>query len=109
MIVGAFRRAGREVYFLHLKITNNSTENLSNFLLKVNNNIFGVHAEEPIPQSFFVAMGGSVEVKVRCSIMKANVGAQMPQGMLVVQAGIKCFLDLFYFSFPVLFQTLLVE
>lgn len=106
---GAFRRAGRDVYFLHLKITNNSAENLSNFLLKVNNNIFGVQAEEPIPSSFFVAMGGSVEVKVRCSIMKANVGAQMPQGMFVVQAGIKCSLDLFYFSFPVLFQTLLAE
>jgi hypothetical protein len=41
-IEGAFRRAGRDVYFLHLKITNNSQENLSNFLLKVNNNIFGV-------------------------------------------------------------------
>ena len=41
-IEGAFRRAGRDVYFLHLKITNNSQENLSSFLLKVNNNIFGV-------------------------------------------------------------------
>lgn len=31
----------------------------------------------------------------------------MPQGnMIVVQAGVKCSLDLFYFAFPVLLHTL---
>lgn len=66
MIEGAFRRYGRDAYFLHLKITNNSQEDLSNFLLKVNNNIFGVEAVEQIQPSFFIATGASVETKVRC-------------------------------------------
>lgn len=109
MIEGAFRRHGREAYFLHLKITNNSPENLSNFLLKINNNIFGVEAVDQIQPSFFIAAGASVETKIRCSIMKGNQNGQIPQGMFVVQAGIKCSYDLFYFSFPVLFQTLLQE
>lgn len=109
MIEGAYRRAARDVYFLHLKITNKTSEDLSNFLLKINNNLFGVAAEEPILASFFVASGSAVETKVRCSIMKGNINGQAAQGMLVVQAGIKCSCDLFYFSFPILFQTLLQE
>lgn len=48
MIDGSFRRTAKDSYYLFLKITNNSPQNLSEFMLKVNNNYYGVQAEEPI-------------------------------------------------------------
>ena len=54
-VEGCFERAGKQVYFLKLKITNNSNANLSDFVVNLNHNLFGVKAEAPIHPSFYVA------------------------------------------------------
>ena len=46
MIEGAFRRSAKDCFYLHLKFSNQSTENLSGFMLKINNNLFGINCEE---------------------------------------------------------------
>jgi len=107
MIEGAFRRSGRRSYKLHLRVTNNSPQNLSEFLLKINNNFYGIQAG-PIQSSFYVAQGAQVECVVPCTAMENGLSGQVPtSNVILVEAGIKCNLDLFYFTFPVLVHTLL--
>lgn len=109
-VEGAFRRSSRNNYHLHLNIQNNTGQDLSDFLLKINYNLLGVQVEEQFPSSFYVANQTTVEAKIKCSILKANVNAQEPGGnVVVVQAGLKTSGDLFYFQFPVLQHTVFEE
>lgn len=109
-IEGAFRRSSRNNYHLHLNIQNNTGQDLSDFILKINYNLLGVQVEEQFPSSFYVANQTNVEAKIKCSILKGNVNAQEPGGnVIVVQAGLKTSADLFYFQFPVLQHTVFEE
>jgi len=58
-----------------MNFTNNTGQGLSDFLLKINFNLFGVQVEEQLPSSFYVADGSTMEAKIKCSILKGNINA----------------------------------
>lgn len=74
-IEGAFRRSSKNNYHLHMNLQNNTGQDMSDFLLKINYNLMGVQVVENFPSSFFVANGTNVEAKIKCSILKGNVNA----------------------------------
>jgi hypothetical protein len=74
--------------------------------MKLNQNHFGVSLEEPLPPGFSLMPGESKQLALRCTL--SNPGGPAPQRPpVLIQAGIKCSLDLFYFTLPALLQVLL--
>ena len=59
--MGAFRRVGAIDYSLHLKFVNNSGQDLSDFLMKMNNNYYGIQVKQNFSSAFYVASGATVE------------------------------------------------
>jgi hypothetical protein len=68
--------------------------------MKLNQNHFGVALDEMIPAGFTVNSGETNSIRLKCSLGK-NPGGQAPQRPpYLIQAGIKCNIDLFYFNLP---------
>lgn len=75
--------------------------------MKLNQNHFGIMLDESVPPGFSVASGESKTLKLKCSLGKNPGGTQPQRPPVLVQAGIKCNIDLFYFNIPALLQVLL--
>lgn len=84
-----------------MKISNNSQNPvITDFLMKLNQNHFGFALEEGFPAGFTVKQGETKSLRLRCAMGK-NPGGQVPQRPpVLIQAGIKCNVDLFYFNLP---------
>ena len=78
------------------------TQDAKDFMLKLNTNYYGIAEQENFPSSFFVARGASVTTRLTCK-PNANCTQDPPKGApILIQAGIKCSIDLFYFNIPML-------
>jgi hypothetical protein len=78
--------------------------------MKINNNLFGIINADPIPQNFTVSQGSVAKISIKCKISPQSSNPTPPQGsVIIVQAGLKCSMDLFYFNFPVLLHTMFEE
>lgn len=109
-VQGSFVRAGKEVYSLQLKISNNTGTPLKDFVVKINNNLFGIQETVNVPASLYVPVGSTVDTKVLCTAYKDNFNGQLPQGNIItVQIALKCSADVFYFMFPVLLHNLFAQ
>jgi hypothetical protein len=77
--------------------------------MKLNQNHFGVTLEETIPSTFIVEQGQTKTIKLKCGAGKSVGGTPPQRPPVLIQAGIKCNSDLFYFSIPALLQVLLTR
>jgi hypothetical protein len=74
-------------------------------VLKLNSNHYGLEVKTQISPGFQVAPGQSSSCSVPLSKM-TNLGQTAPTGPIVlVETGIKCSLDLFFFQVPMLLQV----
>ena len=72
----------------------------------MNVNYFGYTVDEGIPQNLVVAPGTTVETHLLCS-PTAGISGEPPQRPpILIQCGLMCSLDLFFFEMPVLAQCL---
>jgi hypothetical protein len=70
--------------------------------MKINQNHFGITLEEGFPPEFHVQHGETRHISLKCATGKNMGGAPPTRPPIIVQAGIKCNVDLFYFTMPVL-------
>jgi len=75
--------------------------------MKFNQNHYGLALEEAIPSSFLLQQGETKGLKLRCALGQGKGGPPPQRPPVVIQAGVKCSVDLFYFSLPVLLQVIL--
>ena len=88
------------------KITNHTLDIMNNFLFKLNTNFFGYTVEQSVPQDLVVAPGTTVETHAIVNRTGATNGEPPQRPPILVQAGLMCSLDLFFFEMPVLAQVL---
>lgn len=75
--------------------------------MKFNNNYYGLQTAEKVDQSFSVPVGQVGTTSVKIQIMNAMSEGNAPQKPpILIQVGLFCSLDVFYFEIPVLAQTL---
>ena len=77
--------------------------------MKFNQNHYGFSLDEPFPPTFGLQPGESKNIKLRCSLGVSKGGAPPQKPPVLIQAGLKCSLDLFYFSIPALLQVTLAK
>ncbi|CDW71914.1 ap-1 complex subunit beta-1 isoform x3 [Stylonychia lemnae] len=104
-VEAAFQRENDNLV-LELKLTNHSQQVLSDFLMKINTNYYGVNVVHPFPSDLTVSPGETKFVKLSCATMINNGQTAPAKPPILIQSGIKCNLDLFYFDIPMLSQVL---
>lgn len=77
--------------------------------MKLNQNHFGVTLDDGFPQGFHIQHGETKQITLKCSASKNMGGAPPTRPPILIQAGVKCNVDLFYFTIPVILQTLLTK
>lgn len=91
----------------NLRLKNNTSQPITNFLFKANSNFFGFTVDQGIQQGLVLLPGSSVETSVLMTPkINATEGVPPSKPPITVQAGLMCSLDLFYFELPVLAQVL---
>ena len=85
-----------------LKITNHTVEIIKDFLFKMNVNYFGYVVDEGLPASLVIAPGTTMETQILCSPTGGLQGEPPQRPPILIQCGIMCSLDLFFFEMPVL-------
>ncbi|TNV84540.1 hypothetical protein FGO68_gene17379 [Halteria grandinella] len=106
-IEAAFQRDGNGALVLDMKLTNLSTVPISDCLMKLNQNHFGLALHDPFPTPFTLRPQESRSLTLTCHQNRAPGGPPPLRPPVLIQAGINCSLDLFYFTLPALLQVLL--
>ncbi len=91
-----------------LRIKNLSLVPISEFEIQLKPNYFGLFVEKPL--KVFIPPGGSSFTEIKLGIQSGgptDMSAQ-PSVPLILTFGLKCNIDIFYFSVPCMLHVLLV-
>lgn len=74
-INGAFRRQTASSYYFYYEIINNSAQDLRDFQMKFNSNLYGISLEEQLGNIVVEKGGNKVSSRLKCSILKSGINA----------------------------------
>ncbi len=87
---------------LELVLQNNQSDPITNFVMKLNKNYLGLQLDEDFPQiTIFSGQSQQINLKLHMRGPFAEAPVQPP---VLIQTGLMCSLDLFYFDIPALLQ-----